>query len=456
MHARRILSISVALAALLAPVAASAESLLEALSAAYSNNPTLNAARASTRATDESVPQALAGYRPQITANISGSASVLNPSGSVSGSRESRQAGVGITITQPIFRGFRTENSVQAAEASVRAARESLRNTEQNVLLDAVEAYMNVIRDDAIVNLRESNITFLNEQVRAARDRFQVGEGTRTDVAQAEAALAAASSALSLARANVQSSRGVYRQIIGRDPRNLQPGRVIDKLLPKSFEEALNRGRKDHPAIIASVHSADVAAYNVKVIEGELLPTISLQATAQRSWVGGDSSSVGGTSGEIVGQITIPIYEGGSVYSSVRQAKETYGQRMIEVDATRDQVQAAVVAAWGGLEASRAQVIAARSQVDANRLALEGVIDEQRVGQRTTLDVLNAQTDLVDAQVSQVQAERDSVVAGYTVLSTVGQLSSTKLGLKVAAYKPETHYKQVRDKWGGLRTPDGR
>ncbi|ODN70848.1 TolC family outer membrane protein [Methylobrevis pamukkalensis] len=433
----------------MSPVALSAETLTEALALAYANNPTLNAARAGTRATDEDVPQALAGYRPTVSAFATGTFDS-------NFGDHSRIARTGLTLTQPIFRGFRTENSVNAAEASVRASRESLRNTEQNVLLDGVEAYMNLIRDRAIVDLRKANLAFLNEQVRAANDRFSVGEGTRTDVAQANAALAAASSSLALAEANVMTDEGAYKQVFGRAPSKLTPGKPIDGMLPKSFERAVTLSRKDHPAILSAVHSADVAAYNVKIVEGELLPSVSLEANIDRTWAGGNTSTDTGNNASIVGQITIPLYEGGAVHSGVRQAKETLGQARIQVDVTRDQVQAALISAWGALEAAKAQTVAARSQIEASQLALDGVLEEQRVGQRTTLDVLNAQTDLVNAQVTQVQAARDVIVAGYTVLATIGRLSSTELKLKIATYRPEVHYKQVRDKWGGLRTPDGR
>nr|WP_244635622.1 TolC family outer membrane protein [Chthonobacter albigriseus] len=431
---------------------ARADSLTEALAAAYANNPTLNAARASTRATDEGVPQALAGYRPSISAFADAG---VTSTDTTAGSGQLRSASAGITLTQPIFSGFRTVNGTKAAEAAVRAARESLRNTEQNVLLDAATAYMDVVRDQAILRLRQQDVRFLQEQVRAADDRLTVGEGTRTDVAQSEARLASASSAVSLAQANLEASAGTYRQVIGRDPRGLQRAKVLNGVLPRSLDQAIAQSRAEHPAILASQFNADVASFNVQVVEGELLPTVSLEATAQRSWEDGFGARTG-NSAQVVGRINIPIYEGGQVYSRVREAKEILGQRKIEVDVSRDQVQAALVAAWGGLQAARSQVTAARSQVEASQLALEGVTEEQRVGQRTTLDVLNAQAEVTSAQISLVQAERDVVVASYAVLSAVGRLSATGLGLKVAAYKPEQHYQQVRDKWFGLRTPDGR
>lgn len=439
---------SAAMLALSMASPAFAETLNEALASAYANNPTLNAQRAATRAVDEEVPQALSGYRPSVTGTVT--AGAVN-----SGGFEQRNISAGITITQPIFSGFRTVNGTKAAEAAVKASRETLRNSEQNTLLDGVQAYMNVIRDQAILSLLQENVEFLQEQVRAARDRFSVGEGTRTDVAQAEASLAAANADVAAGRASLESSRAVYMQVIGHPPKNLKSPKAVDRLLPRSLEAAIGASRTDHPAILAAVYNSDTAAFNVKIIEGELLPSVNLQASAQRDWEDGYNASTG-NSVQVLGQISIPIYEGGETYSRVRQAKETLGQRKIEVDAARDQVQAALVAAWSGLESARSQSSSARSQVDAARLALEGVVEEQRVGQRTTLDVLNAQADVISARITQVQAERDAVVASYSVLSSVGKLSSQSLGLQVAAYKPEQHYKQVRDKWIGLRTPDGR
>ena len=448
----RNLFLTAAIATLLGLQPARAESLNEALAAAYANNQDLNAARASTRAVDERVPQALAGYRPTITGTVTyGVTQFGGPSSN--GSRTSLSTG--ITLVQPIFRGFRTENSVKAAEAAVKASREALRSAEQDVLFSAVEAYMNVIRDMAILDLREANVRFLNEQVRAATDRFQVGEGTRTDVAQSEASVAEASAAVSLARANLAASRANYERVIGRTPKGVKAPRPATALLPKSIESAITVSRAEHPAIQAAVHNADTAAFNVKVVEGELLPTVQLEASTSRQWDTGLGAN-DNVSGSVVGRVTIPLYEGGQVYSRVREAKETLGQRKIEVDGTRAQVQSALVSSWGALQAALAQIDAAASAVDANRLALEGIQEEQRVGQRTTLDVLDAQNTLINARVLQVTAERDAVVASYAVLSALGRLSKERLGLSVATYEPTQHYKQVRDKWFGLRTPDGR
>ena len=448
----------VAVVLMASPGLASAETLFGALSKAYSSNPDLNAARAETRVADENVPQARAGFRPTIgaSADIGGETSRTKLTrGLGATTSDTAPGGVALTFSQPIYRGYRATNSTKAAEAGVLASREALRNTEQNVLLDASIAYLDVIKDGAVAGLRARNVEFLNEQVRAARDRFTVGEGTRTDVAQAEARRAQAISDLNAARAAVNTSRAVYRQVIGNEPNQLAAAKSAEHLLPRSLDRALSLGLTDHPAILAGLHAVDAAAFEVKVSEGELLPTLSLEGSLSRRWEPSGSIHTS-DSASIVGRLTVPIYQGGGEYARVRQAKETLGQRKIEVDVARDQVRAAIVAAWGGLESSIAQITAAEAQVAAQRLALEGVIEEQRVGQRTTLDVLDAQAELLEGQITLVNAQRNRVVASYTLLSAVGRMSAKRLGLKVAVYQPTHHYEKVRDNWFGLRTPDGR
>ncbi|MCC2111495.1 MAG: TolC family outer membrane protein [Hyphomicrobiales bacterium] len=437
------------------PVAA--ETLFQALGKAYSSNPDLNAARASTRATDENVPLAKSGGRPTVSAgaDIGAQSTDTKTTAGVNTSTTTTPGGVDLTISQPLFRGFRTKNATKAAEAGVHASREALRNTEQNVLLNAVTAYADVLRDGAIAGLRARNVEFLNEQVRAASDRFSVGEGTRTDVAQADARRSGAISDLSAARAAVNTSRAIYRQVIGDDPRQLAPAKTAEHLLPHTLDSALSAGLTDHPSIRSTLHAVDAAAFDVKEIEGELLPTVTLEGSLSRRYE--PSSTVRTTdTASIIGRLTVPIYQGGGVSARVRQAKETLGQRRIEVDVAREQVRAAVVAGWGGLQSAIAQIEAAQASVDAAQLALEGVIEEQRVGQRTTLDVLDAQAELLNARITLVSAQRDRVVASYTLLAAVGKLSASQLGLQVSVYRPEHHYKKVRDKWFGLRTPDGR
>ena len=425
-----------------------AESLAEALASAYANNPTLNAQRAALRATDEGVPQALSGYRPTVSASAD-----VGISRSTTSTTYPR--GVSLTIEQPIFLGFRTKNSVKMAETAVLAGREVLRSSEQTVLLNAVTAFMDLVQAQANLNLQSQNVDFLRRQVTAENDRLKVGEGTRTDVAQTNARLAAAESSYSAAVAQLNTAIAVYEQIVGRRPKSLGAAPPIDRLIPRTLEAALAAGNAQNPTLLASAYNIDVALYNVSVLEGSLLPSVTATGTvSHRDDNGGPGSS--SDSASLVGRVSIPIYSAGLTDSKVRQAKETLGQRRIERDAAMAQVRQSVISAWGALDAARAQARAADSQVQAQTLVLSGVIEQQKVGQSTTLDVLDSQQDMLTARLAQVTAQHDRVVAGYSLLSAIGALNADKLALKVQRYDETDHYNQVRDKWHGLRTPDGR
>ncbi|MBO0664446.1 TolC family outer membrane protein [Jiella sp. MQZ9-1] len=465
-----LLSVSVTLGAAL-PVAA--ETLSGALAKAYSNNQDLNAARAQLRATDESVPQAKARLRPTVS-GVGSLNAVKNGTTFGDGLPSSRShtysSSVGIKINQTIFDGFQTPNNIRAAKAQVKAAQFNLINTEQNTLLDAATAYMNVVRDRKIANLRRQNLKFLNEQVRASRARFDVGEGTRTDVAQAESQQALATALLNSALSQVASSEASYFQVVGDAPRNLAPASLPSLQLPRSVSSAFAVSQRQHPAILATLAAVDAASFQVKSAEGAFLPQVSLTGEVSDTYamdhtepqssslaaLGISTTTQNEVSATIGAQVTIPIYQGGLASSQVRQYKETLGQRRIEVDGTRDQVRAAVATSWAQLEAAKANITGYQAQVRAARLALDGVIEERNVGQRTTLDVLNAQADLISAQILLVGSQRDEVVAGYSLLSSVGKLTASSLHLAARKYDPKEHYIQVEDKWFGLRTPDGR
>ena len=445
----------------LAPASAFAETISGALAKAYQLNSTLNSARAGVRVTDEGVAIAKSGYRPVIT----GSAAIdysNTHSRPEFGHRttELTTGSFGVEIRQTLFDGFQTKNNVAAAESRVLAQQQSLKNDEQLILFDAASAYMDVIRDRQIAVLRERNLQFLSEQVRAARSRFDVGEGTRTDVAQADASRSAAVAQLAAARAQAKSSEAIYRQLIGEEPNSLKAPSPLAKLLPKSLQQAMALAQEQHPAIVATERMVDVAAFTVKSTEGQLLPQVSASAGVSEAYRDSSPDTTGqngrSTSAGIGLQLTVPIYQGGRTSAQVRQSKESLGQARIEVDVSRDQVRAAVTSAWSQYQASAENVSAIRETVSAAQLALEGVIEERNVGQRTTLDVLDSQADVINAQISLVEAERNVVVASYAILSAVGNLSARKLSLQVAEYRPEEHYNAVKDKWYGLRTPDGR
>jgi outer membrane protein len=438
--------------------AASAETIFGALTKAYQYNSTLNAGRAGVRVTDEGVAIAKSGWRPV----VNGSSNINYAS---QGGTQLTTGGFGVSIQQTLFDGFQTRNNVRAAKAQVRAQDENLRNTEENTLFNAVSAYMDVILNRQIAKFRERNLAFLNEQVRAANSRLDVGEGTRTDVAQAQASQALAQAQLSAAKAQVLSSAATYHQIVGDEPGNLQPAQPATRLLPSSLAAAFSIAATEHPAIRSTEALVDASEFSVKSAEGTLLPSIAAQAGLNRDYINrsGASSGLPGVgqngwenSASIGLSLNVPIYQGGRASAQVRQAKESLGQARIQVDVSRDQVRAAVAGAWSQYQAARESVSANAEAVKAAQLALNGVIEERNVGQRTTLDVLNSQADLITAQINQVSAQRDLVVASYAIVSAIGRLSAGRLGLQVAEYRPEEHYNAVKDKWYGLRTPDGR
>ncbi len=447
------------------------ETLDSALVQAYQSNPSLNSQRAATRATDEGVPQALSGYRPKVTVTGTGGEQALSSTSKVVGSTipagspatyftqsgYNAPYGAGATVTQTLFNGFQTANKTRQAESAVLAARATLRVIEQTVLLNAVTAYMNLLRDSAILDLQRRNVEVLQEQLRQTRDRFNVGEVTRTDVAQSESRLAAGRSQVLSAEANYKASAATYRQVIGSNPGKLSPGSPVDRFSPASLPGAIGSATASHPAVTTAQYNVDVAQLAVKVAEGALYPTVSVQGNFQKNYATvGNLNTIESYNASVLGSLSVPIYQGGAEYSAIRQAKETLGQKRLDLDTARDTVRQNVVQSWGLLEAAKANIEATTAQVQAAEIALNGVREEARVGQRTTLDVLNAQQELVNARVALVTAQRDRVVASYSLLAAVGRLAPLTLGLHVPVYDAQVHYQQVRDSWAGVRTPDGR
>jgi outer membrane protein len=447
---------------------ARSETLESALTQAYQNNPSLNSQRAATRAIDEGVPQALSGYRPKVTVTAIGgeqtasttqkSATITpgtSPYSTLSGYNSPVQ--VGGTVTQTIFNGFQTANKTRQAESAVLAQRATLRVTEQSVLLSAATAYMNLLRDNAILDLQRRNVEVLQEQLRQTRDRFNVGEVTRTDVAQAESSLASGRSQVLTAEANANASAATYRQVIGTAPGKLSPATPVDRFSPHDVTHAVGVGIASNPSVTSAQYNVDVALQAVKVAEGALYPTLSVQGSYTKNWLSTQTlATMDAYNASVLGTLSVPIYQGGAEYSLIRQAKETLGQKRIDLDTARDTVRQSVVQAWGQLEAAKANIEATQAQVQAAEIALNGIREEARVGQRTTFDVLTAQQTLVNARVAVVTAQHDRVVASYTLLSAVGRLSPEVLGLRVPVYDAQVHYQQVRDSWAGVRTPDGR
>ncbi len=441
-----------------APV--TADTIEAALVRAYQTNPQLNAQRASVRSVDENVPQALSGYRPRVAVTASAGTQYTDITSQVLGNTvnlkgTSAPRSVGATASQTLFNGFQTANRTRAAESQVSSAREGLRVLEQSVLLAAATIYMDYLRDSATVEVQRSNVRVLEQTLKQTRDRFSVGEVTRTDVAQSEAQLAAGRTQQLAAESILTTTRANFRRIIGNEPNALAPGSPVDRYLPSSLAAAINQGLVENPNVTAAMFGIDVNFLTVKVNEGALFPTLTLQANVQQAYEQALTTPRQFSASAAV-QLSAPIYQGGGEYALIRQSKENLAQQRLVLEQTRDQTRATVAQAWGQLLAGRAQVSSAQAQVQASEIALNGVREEARAGQRTTLDVLNAQQALVNARVALVTAQHDRVVASYAVLSAVGRLSPQTLRLSTTVYDPSVHYHQVRDSWAGTRTPDGR
>lgn len=456
-HSRRLKFMALLLSSVAAgPV--QAEGLMEALTAAYQTSPVLDAQRAALRATDETVAQALSGWRPRVTSSTSYGRQAIRSEqplsafglpGSRSNDRVISPISTEIRISQPIYRGGQTRSATRQAEAGVRAGRELLLSTEQSVLLNAVTAYMDVQRDKAVVDLSKNQIEVLTRQLQATQDRFRVGEITRTNVAQSEARLSSAVSNLAAAEAALIASNSAYEKVIGHQPDSLEPPPPFPAL-PLTEEEAQAQALDRNPQLRAAIEAERASAHAVRVEIGKLLPTISMEASAGLS----QDQSVEGFSQDqaaITALLQVPLYESGAGYAAVRQAREINNQRRLEAAQARRVVVEGVRNAWEALRSTRARIVSDKEAVRANEIALEGVRQEAEVGARTTLDVLDAEQELLNARVALVRSNRNEVVAVYGLMSVTGNLTASELGLAVAAYDPAAHYNEVRSKFIGTR-----
>ena len=440
-------SLAVLVAALAIGGTAAAETLAEVLATAYSNNAALAAQRAALPAVDEGVPQALAGWRP--TVDIDGSYGKTSQDSSSSrvssGSQTLSPASASLSLAQPLYRGGRTRAGTRQAEASVLAARADLLATERDTLLATVTAYLDVLRDQAIVRLNRNNEQVLRRQLEATRNRFEVGEITRTDVAQAEARLSRATSDRIQAEGNVVSSRAALAQVTGTVPGVLEAPPPLAGL-PASVAEAVAIAVVESPTLLASRHRERASRHAVSAAIGNLLPTISLNSDITRNE---DSFTRGSVteSATITARITIPLYQAGAVASGVRQSRNTNNQRRLEIEETRRLVRQQVTQAWERLTTATDRVRSSTDEARAAGVALEGVRAEAEVGLRTTLDTLDAEQELLDARVAVVIAERDQFVAAYEVRASIGRLNSRALDLPVEYYDPAAYYERARRRW---------
>ncbi|WP_449225866.1 TolC family outer membrane protein [Azospirillum argentinense] len=435
---------------------ASAQSLEDALAQAYSNNPALAAQRARQRAVDESVPQALSGYRPTVraTAGITRNASNSTFQGGETGS-ENNAKSVGVTATQPIYDAT-VGPAVRRAERTVEAQRATVLANEQQILLNAAAAYLDVVQNQAVLELQANNEQVLRRQLDAARDRFRVGEYTRTDVSQSESRLAASIAARISADGTLQASRATYERVVGSMPGKLKAPKPKFKL-PGTLDEVVEMARSNNPSVLSATYTEAAQREAVDQQFGRLLPSANLSAQANRTIDAGRSSGIDikrQDGAQLTAQITIPLYQAGLPEALTREAKHTANQARLQIDDTRRQAVEAAISAWQGLQAARASIESYNSQIRAAEIALEGVRQEAQVGSRTVLDVLNQEQELLNARVNLVRAQRTEMVQAFTVLGAIGQLTARQLNLPVQYYDADTHYKQVRNKWIGTGVPE--
>ena len=445
---RRIISGS--LVAALMVGTASADTLRDALVSAYQTNPTLTAQRETLTATDATVAIARAAGRPQVTAQV-GLNRNLAQSGVLNTGGKGPTLSVGADLSVPVFNGGAVRNSVQAAKTRVEAGRATLRAVEGDVFTQAVAAYMDVIRDRAIVELNQNNVRVLTTNLEATRDRFQIGDLTRTDVAQSEARLQLGRSQLATAQGLLTASEATYRQVIGHAPGVLAPPPPLPPL-PATPEEAVRIALANNPDLIAISRQAMAAGYDVKVARAGRLPTVAgvLSNTYVNNLGGNSISGVPNTGSQtqVGAQVNVPIFQGGLPAARIRQAQAQQGQVLEQVVGTERAVVQAARAAFAAYDAAQKAIQSNTVAVQANELALEGARAEQSVGTRTVLDVLNAEQELLNSQVALVTAKRDAYVAGFQLLNAMGQAEADDLGLDGGPlYDPLGNYRSVAGNW---------
>lgn len=445
--------LSAALAVGLVPAAAHADTLADALASAYKTNPTLDGARQQTRQTDESFAQARAGFLPRV--GITGSySSQLRITETETPIGTQRQKGTyepqnaTITASQSIFEGGRRVAQIGLANARIEGAQQGLRSTEQQVLLGTIAIYMDVRRDEDAVRIREANVTLLERQLQAAKDRFEVGEITRTDVAQAQARLSGAQAGLAASRSDLEASRADYMRIVGVPASALEAPPPVAGL-PADLNDAIDTALNSNPDYLRFKQNERAAKQQVRIERADLLPQVSIVGRMSRDI---DPSGPGVRVDNQVAsaQVSIPLFEGGFARSRTRAAKIGVLTAEAQTEEVRRTVVSQTTSAWNDYQAALRVIDASKEQVRANELALEGAQQEQQVGLRTTLEVLNAQQELLDSQLAVIRAERDAYVAAHGLLLSVGRLDAKTLNVNAPLYDPDHHRDAVR--WTILRT----
>jgi outer membrane protein len=439
-----------ALALALLPGVAHAETLREALEHAYVNNPNIMSALLSVKMSAEDIALRKAGKLPTISAtgSVTGSFSTLG--GDFETSRSHR---LGLSYNQTLFDNFRTESQIEQARAFSELSKYALRNAEQNVLLSVATAYMNVVRDTQLVAMRQENVSFFQAQLDSAQSRLRLGEGTQIEVSQAETRLAAAVASYRAAIASLQTSQASYERWVGHKPRNLSGTYNFGGTLPPSLEAAIASAESQHPAILTARAAIRAAQAGSDAARAAFGPTLNLIGSL--CGIGcGQNPDVGGMTGSVTLQFSIPIYAGGSLGASVRKANLEQIQSEVDALSARDQVRESVISAWASVQNAAAQIQSAQSAVASGQLVVEGTIRERDVGQKTTLDVLNAQAELTSAREALISASASRVIASFALLAAAGQLSAPGLDLNVKVHSADGYIATVEDVWQELRAID--
>lgn len=429
---------------------AMADTLKDVLSYTYENSLTVTAERAGLKAKDEAVVQAKSGYRPTVQAEASvGRSHNEYTYDNVLGKADYDQTprNMSLSFVQPIFSGLTTYNAVQASKNQVRSGRFNLKNTEQVTLLDATVVYMDVIRDMAVLQLQISNEKVLKKHLESYRKRFKAGELTRTDVAQSEARVSGAVANRIAAEGQLQISKANFYSVVGIEPDNLQDVEELSLALPADVEEAVDLALKNNPKIRAAHYAEQAALNTVSVKKGALSPSVDVRGAAGKQK---ENTTIKDSDyWQVTANLTVPIYQAGAEYAGVREAKQLANQYRILLAKTRQDVRSEAISAWESYQSNKARIQSIKDQIKASKIALEGVIREANVGSRTVLDVLDAEQEHLDNQVSLTEAHRDEIVAAFTLLSAIGQMNPAGLKLDVTTYNPQVYYDEVQNKWVG-------
>ena len=427
---------------------AGAETIFEAMGAAYENNPTLQAQRAYLRSIDENAAIARSGFRPTISLNGTYNETNSNDDLNINNDGSSGTT-LSANVSQPIFSGLSTVNTVKSTDSAIRAEQNNLMNVEQEILLAASTAYFDVVQNKAIVELQKNNENLLKKRLDETLERFKVGEVTRTDVSQAKARYSSAKADRISSEGTLEASMAEYARIIGNEPKDLTEPGDINKYLPSDFRAAYMYAKEHNYSIQQAKHNLDSKTYNVSAQTGGLFPVVSLEGGVSKV-----DANPAGTYGEHTTDdvewglnVNVPLYNGGETRAKIRQSKYQKWQAQEQVMEAERQLRSDLKSAWEYMSTNKARISSIKDQVKANEIALDGVQKEEALGNRTILDVLNAYQELLNSNVEEVKARRDYYVSSMQMLMAMGKLTAKDLNLKVNIYDAKKYYKDTRGKW---------